>query len=385
MDPEESHLLFMMTKHVNGKIMRGEISSREEAEEELVNSHTEILQNAPTTLPEWHTLANKETDSIRTDRKKYAHKVERNLLKRYAFAFEALEKAIASAELANRAMNFAFKLWLRQASDEEVSHKLLDVEESVGGYPAKFLLLIGMHARMVVISSEIALLLKNGFTDGSLSRMRTLYELVVKAFFLCHQEPTPGGYELAERYCVSSLVEHLKESGENGLNDEVADQVLLEARKRWGDEFFRSENNWAAPGTRNPQAKRITFKDIEEAVDGDRFRHIYVTCNAAVHAGAAAIISALNENSTYLYNNRASINLAATSYIGSAVIFFLQMGSVEVLQRVTIDTKEWDCALMAASLFPDMDAAAKIFHNQGDKFGVSYSGRPENEDSEGDG
>ncbi|WP_432931138.1 DUF5677 domain-containing protein [Microbispora sp. CA-135349] len=373
MDPNDSEFLRIAVDYVNSKITRGEIVDYDEARTALTKSYMHILENPQIFIPAWHEQSKRTVCSITADRKKYGKKVERNLLKRYAAAFNALDEALAAAELANRAMNAAFRLWLHEAPREETYQKLFGIESVLGGHATRFLLLMGMHARMVVISSEISLLLRKGYTDGAFSRIRTLYELVVKAFFLCTREPTPGGYELAERYYVSSLVERLKEGGDSDLDDEVSQEMISEARKRWGDNFFKGENNWAAPGTLNPASKRVTFKDIEDAVEGEAIRHVYLACNAAVHAGSLTVIGSADLHRSYFYNNRSSVDLSATAYIGSTITFFLLMGSVEVLRCLTTSMREWDCALIAAAIFPCLNAAADLFNEQQERLGEEDS------------
>lgn len=53
---------------------------------------------------------------------------------------------------------------------------------------AKYLALIMIHARALIISNEVITLLKGGYADGAHARWRSLYELAVVSFFLKHNE-----------------------------------------------------------------------------------------------------------------------------------------------------------------------------------------------------
>jgi hypothetical protein len=53
---------------------------------------------------------------------------------------------------------------------------------------AKYLALIKIHARALIISNEVITLVKGGYADGAHARWRSLYELAVVSFFLKDNE-----------------------------------------------------------------------------------------------------------------------------------------------------------------------------------------------------
>ncbi len=74
-------------------------------------------------------------------------------------------------------------------------------EVSQGSDPLMYAL-VRLHARAVLIASEIEALLRTGHADGAHARWRTLHEVTVVAIFLANHGP-----EIAERYIEHDAVE----------------------------------------------------------------------------------------------------------------------------------------------------------------------------------
>jgi hypothetical protein len=114
-----------------------------------------------------------------------------------------------------------------------------------------------LHAKALLVTSEIICLLRGGFADGALTRWRTLYENNVIAT-LIRQE----GEETALRYVAHSRVQAWlrSESELDNLPDE--DNELKKqaefAISNFGEEM-KFRNGWAAKSTGK---KKPTFKDI---------------------------------------------------------------------------------------------------------------------------
>ena len=200
----------------------------------------ECLRDAEPFWPEWCRWARGKTVKHLRKRAQSAKKTKRHLLKRYAHAFKAFDAALAAAEFINFSLTDAF----HEHGTPRGDNTLLGMKEIVGGKPARYLLLIGMHARMVSIATEISFLLQAGFPEGAAARARTLYELVVKALLIVSDD-SPDKIELSNRYYMTSILEW-KTSHADQL-DKTTKEALARARRRWGNSFFKGDNNWALP------------------------------------------------------------------------------------------------------------------------------------------
>lgn len=149
--------------------------------------------------------------------------------------------------------------------------------------------IIRLHARSLLVASEVRALLMSGFADGALSRWRTIHELAVVAFFV-QQE----GIEVAKRYLDHLSMDNLKAArgheraapllGHKPLGPARLAKLQRDADKlvaRYG-EPFREDYGWAAAALNK---KRPTFADIEEAVQMERFRPYFRLASNTVHAG----------------------------------------------------------------------------------------------------
>jgi hypothetical protein len=114
-----------------------------------------------------------------------------------------------------------------------------------------------LHAKALLVASEIICLLRGGFADGALTRWRTLYENNVIAT-LIRQE----GQELALRYVAHSRVQAWLRAGAEPDNLPDKDAELQEqaefAISTFGEEM-KLRHGWAS---KLVGKKRPTFKDI---------------------------------------------------------------------------------------------------------------------------
>jgi Family of unknown function (DUF5677) len=125
-----------------------------------------------------------------------------------------------------------------------------------------------LHAKALLVTSEIICLLKGGFADGALTRWRTLYENNVIAT-LIRQE----GQELALRYVAHSRVQAwLREGAEpDHLRDEDAElQKQAEFDISTFGEEMKNRHGWASKlvGKKKPTFKEIAAKCGHEAEGG---------------------------------------------------------------------------------------------------------------------
>ena len=120
---------------------------------------------------------------------------------------------------------------------------------------------------------EVFVLLRSGYSSGTLTRWRTLHEVWVVFLLLAH-----GDGELSRRYLSHEVVESLKAQKEyeetwEALGHEPPDWTAAEReKKRASAEFgsaFLQDYGWAAPLFKD---KPPTFKDLQERVEMDHWR-----------------------------------------------------------------------------------------------------------------
>ena len=135
-----------------------------------------------------------------------------------------------------------------------------------------------LHAKALLVTSEIICLLKGGFADGALTRWRTLYENNVIAT-LIRQE----GQELALRYVAHSGVQAWlrAEAEPDNLTDEEAElQKQAEfAISTFGEEM-KFRHGWASNLVGK---KRPTFKDIAAKCGHEAQGGVYEYASQHIH------------------------------------------------------------------------------------------------------
>ncbi len=311
--------------------------------------------------PSWHRWASNWSLSRVKIRRRHKRNVQRNLMKKFGVAFHAFEEALAGAEFVNHSMRNSWHLWANEAPEEETGRDLLGtVPDSIGGKHVKLLLLTAMHAHILILGEEILTLLRNGYCDGAAARTRTLYETVMKAGVIAGDQSSTG-YDLAERFYISTFIEKY---GKKWLTADLTGQEKIirdSALHAWGESFFSNENNWAAPATGDPNKKRVTFRDIEDAMHAESVKHIYQQCNHAVHSGPTRAIEAAHFDRDYLFNSRSEVKPPEVSRIGMTATFLIEFGTMEILRRVTHDAHEWDWAYSAAEFIHRISFANQEF------------------------
>ncbi|MDK7585605.1 DUF5677 domain-containing protein [Alcaligenes faecalis subsp. phenolicus] len=151
-----------------------------------------------------------------------------------------------------------------------------------------------LHARAIHIAKEISHLLKGGYADGAMARWRSLHETSVIASFL-----SEGDEQLSVRFSDYQAVERLKAAKtyvdhqdfldfERIPPEQVAkyETEVEELCQKYGINF-RKDYGWACEKFLNP--KRITFRDIEEAVKLHFLRVHYGFASKNVHSGIDSI------------------------------------------------------------------------------------------------
>lgn len=151
-----------------------------------------------------------------------------------------------------------------------------------------------LHVRSCQVSSEILILLRNGFADGAHARWRTLHELSTIALFISHHDN-----ELAERYLVHSVVADYRRAVEYRkysdtlsyapMSDEVFDQLKASYEKtldKYGANF-KNDYGWASLILNKDKP---SFADIEEKAGVLHMRPFVKLAHMNIHAGSTGIL-----------------------------------------------------------------------------------------------
>lgn len=151
----------------------------------------------------------------------------------------------------------------------------------------------GILSRGVQITDECVTLLKNGFPDAAMARWRTLYEMCIIAAFLTERNDVKlfekyASYMMVDLYKGRKLyIETLKQSNEN-VDDFIFDYFneteknYNEVIKKYGKDFAKPYG-WAMEAL---NSKKVTFLDIEDAVNESKYRTLYKDASQIIHAGA---------------------------------------------------------------------------------------------------
>lgn len=135
-----------------------------------------------------------------------------------------------------------------------------------------------LHAKALLVTSEIICLLKGGFADGALTRWRTLYENNVIAT-LIRQE----GEELALRYVAHSRVQAWLRmpADADDLTDEDAElaEQAEHAISTFGEEM-KLRHGWAS---KLVGKKKPTFKDIAGKCGHEADGGVYEYASQHIH------------------------------------------------------------------------------------------------------
>lgn len=151
-----------------------------------------------------------------------------------------------------------------------------------------------MHARSCQVSSEILVLLRNGFADGAHARWRTLHELSTLAIFISEHDN-----ELAERYLFHSVVANYRRAVEYRnysdslsyapMSDEAFNQ-LKASFEAVSDKYgtnFKNDYGWASVILNKD---RPSFADIEEKAGVLHMRPFVKLAHMNIHAGSTGIL-----------------------------------------------------------------------------------------------
>jgi hypothetical protein len=150
-----------------------------------------------------------------------------------------------------------------------------------------------LHVRACQVTSEIIILLENGYADGAIARWRTLHEITIVAAVIAK-----FGEELAERYVYYQIVESFsalkayernhKDLGFKPPTKKQSAKTRKEYAKilqRFGQNFG-DEYGWAAY---HLKVGRVTFARLEQEAGDAMMRSPYKMASYNVHASPKGV------------------------------------------------------------------------------------------------
>ena len=238
--------------------------------------------------------------------------------------------------------------WAKDAVHEALTHD--DDREPFDHY---YGVLRGLAARALVAYAETTWLLRGGYPQAALTRVRLLHELFVTAALLAQHGSPDGKYpELVDRYLehrevfTRATADDLIATGTFDPGEFFDDDVLniLELRKaQLLDDYGKNFGHmwgWAAPLF--PGKNRISMKMIDSLVMPE-LHYFYSTTSAHVHAGSEGWHETIVEHGEERVLASGSTNVGLTLPAVLATAFLLELVRVVVptcieSEGVSIDT-----------------------------------------------
>jgi Family of unknown function (DUF5677) len=156
--------------------------------------------------------------------------------------------------------------------------------------------MLRLHIRACQVTSEIIVLLENGYADGAMARWRTLHEIAVVAAVIAK-----FGEEIAERYVYYQIVESFsalkayernhKDLGFRPVSKRDSAKVRRDHAKvikRFGKKFGE-EYGWAAHHLKVVGKGNVTFARLEEEAGDAMMRSPYKMASYNVHASPKGV------------------------------------------------------------------------------------------------
>jgi Family of unknown function (DUF5677) len=316
--------------------------------------------------------------NIALDRERQCHDMADRIANRHGSCFDQLDRCLAFGDYINRRLA---KVVFRNG-DSLRSKEPRPRKEYITGAVLQCLLLLTLQAKVCAIATEISCLLKNGFGDGALSRLRSIYEHTVIISLIALDDT----YIVSERYqdyaCFEELLrlrtvkDSLVDPETPGQRDPTTDAELdtaiseLEAaaqahRALWGPNISHA-NEWARPIL--PIAKqgkaRISFSDLEEVAAMQRYRWVYLGGNQRVHAGAFATINHMNYESrdiSDLYPAHGKWDDHDVTATGWWTVTLIERATYLVARTVASETGEIDELLYFSAMTSLIDEVLEQF------------------------
>jgi hypothetical protein len=279
---------------------------------------------------------------------------ERRLCARWRQGLDRLKMLVVIAQESGAAHLDDSTQWCRQALREK----------KLGNKLKTFDAIVGLHIRACRIASEILCLLKGGFADGANARWRSLHEVATIALFLSQSKG-----DTANRYLRHAAVERFKAArqfqrycsrlGEDPLKKSEMDELEQEynrAISEFGADF-KHDYAWAAQRLKK---SKVTFADIEEAINLDHLRPYFKRACHSVHAGSQGLYFSLGSPNGQPYAGASNAGLCDPAH--STAISLTHVTAALLTFEPTLDGLV-SCQVML-SLSDDIGEAFLAAHNQ---------------------
>ena len=304
--------------------------------------------------------------------------VGREIAHVWAAAFANLERCLALADH----INTRFVQTIFNTGSDVLKAKVPRPDPiSLSGAYLKCVLLLSLYGKSCCIATEISCLLKAGFPDGAMSRLRTLHEHLVILMLLNNDET----YELSERYQDHAVFEQLKllraekrsyedpiwakpKDYDKKIAVEISELVALAAgaRSKWGPEI-EDQYGWARPAL--PRAKRgnrrIYLSDLEQSVGMNFLRGNYMAGNDRIHAGPSSVVSYLDFDSVGISHVRPRRDDETIAFVGYRTAKFIGWATRAAGQPISWETEEYDEFLYVCEMERITNAAMEEFRKIG--------------------
>jgi hypothetical protein len=207
------------------------------------------------------TLMKRAPKMLARRRKDYAGFEKRNL-RRWRAAFDLMEVVWVCCEEIGSNFNCHFRAEAVESQDYE------------------FEALTHLHARALLVVSEMICLMKGGFPDGALARWRTLHEINVVTVLIREH-----GRELALRYLAHAHVQAGKDiTVEEAANDEKLKILKERADHAIADFGEEMENDYGWAASLTGKQKKPQFRELERLANRSDDRPLYKHASTHVHS-----------------------------------------------------------------------------------------------------
>lgn len=370
MDTDDSIYVTEITRRVNELLAQGK---------NFDDIDTEVIENAiinsTDLVPDSIRVAvRRQGRKVRRSRFRTARQVRRNIKKVWGPALALLDDCLTIADLINaRLVTTVFV-----NGDVLRSKDPRPIPDMVTGAYVKCLHLLALYGKSCRIASEAACLLRDGFPDGAISRVRTMHEHLAVLFVL-HNDQT---YELSEAYQDSAVFTRLKQVRADQMSfadpfwrasDTVTEELEAEIAELENAAAeiiarrapkIRNQYEWARPilpeQKKNNPRHNVTFSDLEEAAGMDFLRRNYLVGNARVHADAYATINHF-DRSEEISQIRQRRDDWAIYFTGSIIPILIGWSARAACRAIAWETEEYDELLYICEMQRAASAAADAF------------------------
>lgn len=226
--------------------------------------------------------------------------------------------------------------WLYKRRQRETDGKLSHLDD----------VLLRLHVRACQITSEVIILLENGYADGAMARWRTLHEVTIVAAIIAK-----FGDDIAERYVHYQIVESFKaihayekdhkDLGYRPIPKRQVEKIRRDYTKvlqRFGKKFGE-EYGWAAHHLKVTGKDRITFARLEAESDDAMMRSPYKLASYNVHASPKGVyfrLGSLNQKLPLLAgaSNAGLTDPAQHAAVSLTEITLLMIGDSTILDDI---------------------------------------------------